>query len=366
MRTTLPEPFPRDVPYNDLPPLPPMFDVETRRVLRKAISANKALAELRTAGDLIPNQAILIRALVLQEARLSSEVENIVTTNDELYRALSDDPEKTDPATKEVLRYETALWHGFQELGKGGVLSSRLFIDIARIIKQYDLSVRTMPGTRVADRLTGEPIYAPPEGEERIRALLDNLSEYLYARDDVDPLIKMAIAHYQFEAIHPFPDGNGRTGRVLNTLYLVERGLLGLPTLYLSRYIISNKAAYYEGLRRVTEEGAWEDWIVYILDGIERTANDTKERILGIRASLLEALDYARAQMGRRYRKELIELIFQQPFTRIAFLEQAGIARRDAASVHLRELERIGLLRSHKYGRDVLYFNETLFKLLSA
>jgi Fic family protein len=245
------------------------------------------------------------------------------------------------------------------------VLSSRLFIEIAQIIKQYDLSVRTMPGTRVANRKTGEPIYAPPEGEELIRRLLDNLSEYLYGHDDTDPLIKMAVAHYQFEAVHPFPDGNGRTGRVLNILYLVERELLTLPTLYLSRYIIQNKAAYYDGLRRVTEDGAWEEWILYMLEGVEQTAIDTKRRIVGIREAMTQATEHARAMMTKGYRKELIELIFQQPFTRIKLLEQAGIAKRDAASAYLRELERIGLLKSHKHGRDILYFNETLFRLLA-
>ncbi len=354
----------RSTPFNQLPLLPPSVELETKRTLKKAISANKALAELRTAGDLIPNQALIIRAILLQEAKLSSEIENIVTTNDELYRAFSDDPEKTDSSTKEVLRYEESLWHGFQHLRKNGLLSSNLFVEIARIIKEHDVNVRKLPGTRVANRRTGEPIYAPPEGEALIRSLLDNLSQYLYADDDIDPLIKMAVAHYQFEAIHPFHDGNGRTGRVINILYLIEQDLLRIPTLYLSRYIIQNKGAYYEGLRRVTEEQAWEDWIVYMLDGIEQTATDTKNRIVSIRNAILETIEKGKLEMQKGYSKELIELIFQQPYTRISSLESAGIAKRDAASSYLRELARIGFLRRFKYGREMLYVNDKLLDIL--
>lgn len=356
----------RSTPFNLLKCLPPKIEVETKRTLKKAISANKALAELRTAGDLIPNQALLIRAIVLQEAKLSSEIENIVTTNDDLYKAFSEDPEKAEPATKEVLRYEESLWHGFQHLRGGGILTPRLFTDVARIIKQYDIGVRDRPGTRVVNRRTMEPIYAPPEGEPLIRSLLDNLCEYLNCTDDTDPLIKMAVAHYQFEAIHPFPDGNGRTGRVVNILYLVQQELLGIPVLYLSRFIIQNKAAYYDGLRLVTEQNAWEEWILYILDGIEQTAKDTKRRIDTIRVAMLEAIDYAKSEMKKGYSKELIEIIFQQPYTRISTLDKNGIAKRDAASTYLRELDRIGLLRGMKVGREMFYLNAKLLEALTA
>jgi Fic family protein len=354
------------IPFNGLPLLPPQEEVETKRTLKKAITANKALAELKTAGDLIPNQAILIRAIVLQEAKLSSEIENIVTTNDELYRAFSDDAEKTDPSTKEVLKYEEGLWHGYQHLRASGLLTSRLFIEIVQIIKQQDINVRSLPGTRVVNRSTGEPIYSPPEGQLLIRGLLDNLSSFLYNEDDIDPLIKMAIAHYQFEAIHPFPDGNGRTGRIINILYLVEQKLLGIPVLYLSKYIIQNKALYYEGLRRVTEEAAWEDWIVYMLEGIEQTARDTKNKIDAIRKAMLESAEFAKSEMKKGYSKELIELIFQQPYTRISSLEEVGIAKRDAASLYLRELDRIGILKGFKQGREMLYINTSLFDILSS
>lgn len=354
-------------PHNKLPGLPPSVDIETKAVLKKAISANKALAELRIAGELVPNQAILLRAIMLQEAKMSSEIENIVTSNDELYQAFDQIPDHSDPATKEVIRYEEALWHGFNQITQeSGVLSARLFVEIARLIKDKGIDIRRMPGTRIANGRTGETIYTPPVGEKRIRDLLDDLSEYLYAEDDVDPLIKMAVAHYQFEAIHPFVDGNGRTGRILNILYLVERGLLDVPVLYLSRYIIQRKGDYYVGLRRVTDEDAWEDWVLYMLDAIEQTALDTKSRLLAIREALIESVDRARREMRRGYSKELIELIFLQPYTRISALEKAGIAKRDAASMYLRELERIGLLTSVKKGREVLYLNVRLMHLLAA
>lgn len=308
---------------------------------------------------------MLIRAVVLQEAKLSSEIENIVTTNDKLYRAFSELSLATDPNTKEVLHYEEALWHGHRMLRAGRPLSASLFVEIVGIIRETGVGVRTMPGTQIVNERTRKVIYTPPQGEGLIRDLLDNLSEYLYSADDIDPLIKLSVAHYQFEAIHPFTDGNGRTGRVLNILYLVDRELLDVPVLYLSRHIIENRSGYYEGLRRVTEEGAWEDWIVYMLEAIEATAADTRGRILEIRQALDDAVEVAKDGMRRGYRKELIELIFEQPYTRIQFLEKAGIAKRQTASDYLKELERVGLLRGFKYGRDRLFVNPRLMDILS-
>lgn len=353
-------------PYNELPELPPLVELETKRTLKKAIAANLALAELKTASELIPNPLVLLRGIVLQEARLSSEIENIVTTNDELYRAFSEDNERADPATKEVLRYQDALWEGYEHLNGGGLLTPSLFIKLAKTVKQADLDVRKGAGTRLTTSRTGQAVYAPPEGEQRLRNLLRNLCQYMNAEDDVDPLIKMAVTHYQFEAIHPFPDGNGRTGRILNILFLVDQGLLDLPVLYLSRYIIERKSAYYEGLRLVTEDAEWEPWILFMLEGVEQTARDTKRRISDIRTAMSEAVERARKEMSKGYSKELIELVFQQPYTRIASLESAGIAKRDAASEYLRDLERIGILESTKKGRDVLYLNRQLLTILSA
>lgn len=353
-------------PYNELPALPPSTQLETIRTLKKAISANMALAELRVAGDLIPNQSILLRSILLQEAKMSSEIENIVTTNDELYRAFSEDADRADPSTKEVLRYERALWTGWNELRKGRKFSVELFIEIARIIKQEAIGIRSGAGTQIVNRHTGEAIYVPPVGEAIIREKLENLVSYFYANDGIDPLIKMAAAHYQFEAIHPFPDGNGRTGRVLNILYLVSQNLLSIPVLYLSCYIIGNKRPYYQGLRRVTEEGAWEEWILYMLDGMEQTAIATKDKILSIREAIGEATAKARTEMNRGYSKELIELVFEQPYTRISFLEQQGIAKRDTASAYLKDLVRLGILRGVKHGRERLYINLKLLRLLAS
>jgi Fic family protein len=355
--------FHRDKPYNDLPLLPPPVELETRAVLKKAIAAARELAELKGAGDVIPNQAILINGIVLQEARLSSEIENIVTTNDELYQAASEDLFNAGPHTKEVLRYREALWHGFHGLNVRP-LSTNLFVDLVRIIKQTDIGIRRVPGTKIANS-AGDVIYTPPEGESRLRDLLANLERFIHADDGMEPLVKLAVMHYQFEAIHPFTDGNGRAGRILNILFLVEGGLLDLPVLYLSHYIIRSKAAYYEGLRRVTEEGAWEDWVLYMLDAIEATARQTRERIFRIRDLMEETQRLARERAGTAYSKDLIELIFEHPYCKIRFVERAGLAKRQTASEYLRKLESIGLLRGARAGREVYYINNALLKVLS-
>ena len=357
--------YEKDKPYNDLPLLPPRAPLETLRTLKKAIGAHKALAGLKGAGNLIPNQTILLRSIVLQEARLSSEIENIVTTNDKLYKAFSDDDGGYDLHTKEVLRYQDALWHGYTQLESGRPLSTSLFVEIVNSIRQNEAGIRTQAGTCIVN-LSGDKIYTPPDGAERLRGLLENLSQFIYANDDLDPLIKMAMLHYQFEAIHPFSDGNGRTGRIINILYLVSQELIDVPVLYLSRYIIDHKAAYYRGLKRVTEDQAWEEWVLYLLDAVEQTAIETRDKILTIRRVLDEALVFARESVPKVYSKELIELIFQQPYCKIQSVEQAGIAKRQTASFYLQELERIGLLRGVKIGRERLYVNDALYGVLTA
>jgi Fic family protein len=356
--------FDKNKPYNQLPLLPPRAQVETITTLKKAIRAHKALAELKGAGNLIPNQTILLRSIVLQEARLSSEIENIFTTNDKLYKAFSDPDNSDDPNTKEVLSYQDALWHGFRELKEGRSLSPSLIVEIVNEIRQNDAGIRAHPGVCIAN-LRGETIYTPPEGAELIRALLNNLCEYLYADDGQDSLIKLAVQHYQFEAIHPFSDGNGRTGRVLNILYLVSEGLLDVPVLYLSRYIIDNKVQYYRKLKQVTEEGAWEDWVSYILEAVEDTATKTCDKIHKIRQLLDDCLELARGKVKKGYSKELIELIFQQPYCRIQSVEKAGLAKRETASAYLKELERVGILRGLMIGREKYYINDRLFDVLA-
>jgi Fic family protein len=357
--------FDPNVPYNDLPRLPPEDDLESKEVLKKAITANKALAELKGAGELIPNQAILIQAIGLQEAKLSSEIENIVTTNDELYRAFASEGQKAEPHTKEVLRYNDALWYGYSWLTDiEHPLTTNLFEKLFRIIKESGSGVRKVPGTKLANN-QGEVIYTPPEGEALLRDKLGNLEKYMYASDTVDPLIKLAIIHYQFEAIHPFTDGNGRTGRILNILYLIEQGLLEIPILYLSRYIIENKNDYYTGLRRVTEDSDWKGWILYILDAVEQTSIDTRKSILSIRDLMNQDVEVVREKLPKIYSKDLLELLYRQPYCKISMLEKAGIAKRQTASIYLKELEGIGILRSVKLGRDIYYINDNFLGLLT-
>lgn len=351
-------------PYNDLPMLPPSADVESRPVLRKAIAARAALEGLKYAGRSIPNQTVLLRSIVLQEARSSSEIENIVTTNDELYRAFSSDEESSSPQTKEVLQYSRAVWHGYELVRKHHVLDEIAFKDLATIIKRTPIEIRRGFGTRIGNARTGDIIYTPPEGEENIRKLLENLVSYQLEQSDLDPLICTAIGHYQFEAIHPFPDGNGRTGRVLNILWMVEKALLEVPVLYLSRAIIDSKAEYYAGLRGVTERMDWEAWISYFLEIIEVTAIETRRRIELIRQLIDAAKLKARSLAPKIYSSELIDLVFDQPYTRIAFLERAGIAKRQTASKYLQELAAIGLLRSQREWKEALYVNDALMEAL--
>ena len=355
-------PFDRNQPYNDLPLLPPAMELETKAVLKQAIAANRVLANLRGLAAQIPNQGVLINSIVLQEARLSSEIENIVTTNDELYRADADADGKSDPHTKEVLRYRQALNFGFRQL-KERPLSTNLFIDIVRTIKQVDLGVRRVPNTALKNTLN-EVVYTPPVGEAVIREKLANLEQFIHAQDGLDPLVKMAVMHYQFEAIHPFEDGNGRTGRIVNLLYLVEQGLLDIPVLFLSRYIIANKPGYYEGLRGVTERQDWESWILYMLRAVESTAQQTFDQVTRIRLLMEQVREQVQQQAPGIYSKDLIEAIFQHPYTKIQFLVDANIAKRQTASSYLQTLAGLGVLRSIKQGREMYYINDALFSEL--
>jgi len=358
--------FDPDRPHNDLPPLPPSADVETRAVLKRAIAAARAMAELKGLGGVIPNQAMLVNTLVLQEARASSEIENIVTTNDALFQAMASSAGARDPATKEVLRYREALWHGFSRVKEGARIGADLSVELVQKIKEDSQGIRDQPGTVIGNPRTREIIYTPPEGEAAIRRMLDDLERFVHAEDALDPLVRLALMHYQFEAIHPFYDGNGRTGRLLNILFLVQKGLLDLPVLYLSKYIIDRKPEYYRRLRQVTENGEWEAWVLYMLAAMEETDGLPRQRILAIRALLDETLERARRELPARvYSKELVELIFCQPYTKGQFVVDAGIAERQTAAEYLRELERIGVLEPHKVGRENLYLNRELYELLS-
>jgi Fic family protein len=353
-------------PYNDLPLLTPKADIETRSILKKTITAGRALAELKGVGETIPNQAILVDSLVLQEAKASSEIENIITTNDALFQALAAKTSQVDPAVKEVLYYRGALWEGLALLKERNLLTTNLFIKVYQTIKQNTAGIRSTPGTRIADVTTGVPLYTPPEGEQLIRQKLKNLEEYIHDPNTIDPLVKLAVIHYQFESIHPFTDGNGRTGRILNTLYLVHRGLIDLPVIYLSKYIIDNKANYYRLLRQVTETVEWEPWILYMLDAVEQTALLTRRRVVEIRDLLEQTVAIAKDKLPSRvYSKELVELLFHQPYIKGETLVRAGIAQRKTAASYLAEFERIGILRRQKAGKENLYLNIRLFELLA-
>jgi Fic family protein len=352
-----------DRPYNDLPGLPPAADMETKPVLKRCVTARAALAELKQSAELIPNPAMLINTLPLLEARASSEIENIVTTADKLFRHLQADS-SADPATKEALRYRRALLEGVQAL-KTRPLTTRTAESICTRIKGVEMTVRKVPGTALANDATGEVVYTPPEGEARIRDLLANWERFLHQDETIDPLVRMAAAHYQFEAIHPFTDGNGRTGRVLNSLFLVEQGLLPLPILYLSRYIIAHKADYYRLLLAVTREGAWEPWLIYMLRAVEDTAAWTTAKIGAVRKLAADTAEYVRVKLPKIYSRELVDLMLEQPYCRIGNLVEARIAGRQAASRYLKALVSIGVLREQAFGKEKLFVHPKLMTLLT-
>ena len=352
-----------DQPYLDLPTLPPQMDIETKAILKQCITARAALAELKQAAELIPNQAVLINTLPLLEAGASSEIENIVTTTDKLFQFLRNE-DQADPATKEALRYSSALFEGFQALNQHP-LNTRTIEEICTQIKGIQMNVRRTPGTALANDKTGEVIYTPPVGEDVLRTMLANWERFLHNAVEIDPLIRMAVTHYQFDAIHPFTDGNGRTGRIVNSLFLIQEGLLTLPILYLSRYIIRNKADYYRLLLQVTREQDWEAWIIYVLKGVEETATWTTAKIAAIRALSEHTVEYVKNKLPKVYSHELVSLIFELPYCRISSLAEAGIAKRQAASQYLKQLVEIGVLIEAPVTKEKLFIHPKLMQLLS-
>lgn len=349
-------------PYNDLPKLPPAGDWETKPVLKACVAARAGLAELKQAAELIPNQGILINTLPLLEAQASSEIENIVTTADELFRQ-AEDSRNADPATREALRYRSALMGGFENL-KQRPLSTSTAEKVCSEIKGVEMKVRKVPGTALTNASTGKVVYTPPEGERLLRDLLANWERYLHRADGPDPLVTLAIAHYQFEAIHPFTDGNGRTGRILNSLFLVESGLLTLPVLYLSRYIIAHKSEYYGLLLRVTSHQDWEPWLLFMINGVAETATWTNTKIKAVRSLQEITSAYVKQRLPRIYSRELLDAIFEQPYCRIANLVRANVAQRQTASEYLKALVGVGVLEEIKSGRDKLFLHPRLLQLL--
>lgn len=353
-----------DKPYNRLPPLPPATaQVESRAVLKACILARAALAQLKQAGELLPDQGLLIKLLPILEARDSSEIENVVTTTDKLFRHAQQES-GADAATREALRYRTALNLGHRQLASLPLCTATA-IELCSVIKDREMQIRRVPGTVIGNPATGEVIYTPPEGENVIRDLLSNWERFIHAEDDLDPLVKMAISHYQFEAIHPFVDGNGRTGRVLNVLYLIERDLLTLPILYLSRYIVQSKADYYRLLLGVTRDEAWEDWILYMLEGVEQVSGWTCRKIAAVRSLMEQTASYLRSRLPKIYSHELLQVIFEQPYCRISSLVERDIAKRQTASVYLKQLAEIGVVEERAIGREKVFLHPKLMRLMT-
>ncbi len=356
----------KDKAYNNLPILPPSCELETKDILKKAITANSALAELRGWSFTQSNPLLLLQSIALQEAKSSSAIENIVTTNDELYQALATPEDKSvSPSTKEVLHYKEALWHGYTMIKEDYPLTTNLFIELFRIIKQRTDGIRSIPGTVLKNNFN-EIIYTPPDNPDDIRRLLANLENYLNIPSDVDPLIKLAVAHYQFECIHPFPDGNGRVGRIINVLYLIQEKLLTFPILYLSAYIIEHKTEYYRALKGVTENNDWHTWIIYMLEAIEKTAHKTLQTIQRIFLAQKETAEIMKLQVPEIYSKELVELLYEQPYCKIKILVNRGLGNRQTAAKYLDKLCSIGVLHAIKKGRENYYINNKLWEIITA
>lgn len=357
----------RTEPYNDLPDLPPKIDLESPEILKKAITASRLLAELKGYCQTLPDPKLLINTVVLQESKDSSAIENIVTTQDELYRAVAAIDEGFDfgSETKEVLQYREALYKGLELMERRGLTTNTL-VAIMQKLKHTTAGIRTTTGTRLANPGTKEIIYTPPEGENLIREKLLSLEKFIHNdKDDIDALIKMALIHYQFEAIHPFADGNGRTGRIMNVLYLVYKNLLNIPVLYLSSYIIQNKNDYYRLLREATEKQNWNEWIKFMLEAVSETASLTLEKISSIQSLKKETAIKVKGILKTSYNSELVDLMFSYPYLKIKILERNGIGHRQTSSVYLQKLAKEKILRPLKVGKEIYYINQKLMNLIS-
>ena len=356
--------FKKTTPYNSLPLLPPNIDIETKSILKKCIQARTALGELKQAARLIPDKNVLINSIPLLEAQMSSEIENIVTTQDKLFKFANYDINQADYATKETIFYRTALFKGFQ-LIKNKPLCTSTAVSIMQTLRQSDENIRKIPGIALSSSKTGDVIYTPPLGEDIIRDKLANWESFINNENEIDPLIVMSIMHYQFEAIHPFTDGNGRTGRILNILYLIQENLLETPILFLSRHINNTKSEYYSKLINVTTENKWEEWIMYMLTAVYETSVWTKNKIESIKILFDDTKAHIQKKLPKIYSMELTEVLFEQPYCRIENLKNAGIAKRQTASVYLKELVKIGVLEERTSGREKLFINTKILNLLS-
>ena len=350
-----------------LPPKTSPEDLETRKVLKKLSTSRAALAELKGVSGTIPNQQILIDTLSLQEARDSSAIENIVTTQDELYQSDLDQQTFSNPAAKEVHRYAAALKTGFQEVKNYGIIRIGLLNRVQAAIESNDAGIRQVPGTVLKNEQTGQVVYTPPQKYEEILSLFENLEAFINEEIpfDVDPLVKMAIIHYQFESIHPYYDGNGRTGRILNLLYLIKEELLSIPVLYISRYIIRNRTEYYQLLQEVRTDENWEAWIIYMLNAVEKTASQTVKTIRGIRDLMQQYKSRIREEEPKMYSQDLLNNLFRHPYTKIQWLKDDLHISRHTATKYLETLTSMELLEKVKKGRSNYYLNPALLRLLS-
>jgi len=344
--------------------LPVETKLETRAVLHQLVRSHRALAELKGYSDTMPNKNILINAVTINEAKDSSAIENIVTTYDDLFKAMSQ-ANYNSPAAKEVVNYRRALWHGYEMVKKRGILTTNMIVEIQELIERNRAGIRKLPGTVLLNETTGETVYTPPSGEQEILVLMSNLEKYINDDSEMtDPLVKLAVIHYQFESIHPFYDGNGRTGRIINILYLVLKELIDSPILYLSRYIIDNKTAYYRFLQEIRTKGRWEDWILFILEGIEQTSEETLRLIKKINRSIQLTSEEIKTSLPKVYSRELVDLLFFEFYTKIGYIEQGLGVTRKTASGYLKELEKIGVLTSQKVGKERIYLNNRLFNIV--
>ncbi len=344
--------------------LPPSKDIETKKVLRQTAQSHRYLAELKGISKTIPNQSILINTLPLLEAKDSSAIENIITTHDELYKEDLFGDFINNANAKEVRDYSQALKAGFEKIKKRGCLTNNQIIEIQSHIEKNNAGFRKLSGTELKNQQTGETVYTPPQTHDDIIRLMSNLERYI--NDDnicpIDHLIKMAVIHYQFESIHPFYDGNGRTGRIINVLYLVLKGLLDIPVLYLSRYIIQTKSQYYNLLQDVRENENWEDWIIYLLQGVEKTAIETITIITKIR-ELMQDYKICIRKQYKFYSQDLLNNLFCHPYTKIEFIERDLRVSRQTASKYLEELAAGGFLKKEKMGNYNFYINQPLFNI---
>lgn len=348
---------------NKLEMLPLKNDIETKRILKQLSRTSRALAELKGVAQTMPNQNILINAIMINEAKTSSGIENIVTTHDEIYKALIR-TNNTSQAAKEVVNYRGAIWEGYNLIREKEMINTNIIVRIQEKIEHNQAGIRSTSGTVLKDDVTNEIVYTPPQNKDEILQYMKNLEEYINNDDDmVDPLIKLAIIHYQFESIHPFYDGNGRTGRILNILYMILKDLLDAPILYLSKYIIRNKAEYYRLFKETRETQNYENWIIYILVGIEEMAEETIQTINKIRDEILK-MKHELREKTKIYSKELLDALFIEFYTKIPFIQkQLGVSDKTAQK-YLDMLVDLGFLTSEKIGRERIYKNERLFKII--